>query len=494
MRGAQPKLERLQAGQPAAGGLLLRPGKLFFIVFLAIALLGTALNFSRATLYESRATLLTSAKTAIDQMSDAADIQHVAIQRQRLLSDALLVGVTQKLAVSGLPALNPQQIREYLQVRPIADTNLVEMVAQGAEPELLPALINHWVTSYTEARELEILNNRDATTAQLSTQIDEMQERLDASRDALTEFRRQHDIVSAEREENAALSRLSGLNKSLNKAFEAETVAESELESLREAIARKEQFVPEQQRGKLRAMEKERKQLQTRLAALDLRYTREYLALQPTLSVIPGRIEELERAIGALKASGSLQVLDEARQRSAAAKLTRASLEQQLAEHKQKVSEFTAIFDRHRALQRDLENLEKLNRTAQSRLLKVQTSQVEKYPQVDVVASPHAQAQRIGPPHGRDTLIVMGLALLAGLFAVWLARFLQPAPATTTVTVTGAPLGEHERLAYQAAEREALEQQRQLALAQDAEAIDPADSETRAGSDDNEPPEPGAPR
>ena len=63
---------------------------IFVIVFLVCAVISLTYNYSRPAIYRSSATLLTSAMTAIDRESNAADIQHVAIQKQILLGHELL--------------------------------------------------------------------------------------------------------------------------------------------------------------------------------------------------------------------------------------------------------------------------------------------------------------------------------------------------------------------------------------------------------------------
>ena len=122
---------------------------IFSVTFLICALLALSYVFTRPAMYLSYATLLTVAKTAVDQPSGDADIQHVAIQKQILLGSELLAETSGRLK-SGNNArisidLSPGDIRQMLDVRAVAETNLVEMVAGGPDPEILPVLINTWI-------------------------------------------------------------------------------------------------------------------------------------------------------------------------------------------------------------------------------------------------------------------------------------------------------------------------------------------------------------
>ena len=55
----------------------------------------------------------------------------------------------------------------------------------------------------------------------------------------------QHEIISVERQENEVLARLDGLNKALNNAIEEEAKTRAYLDTLREAITRGAQVVPQ---------------------------------------------------------------------------------------------------------------------------------------------------------------------------------------------------------------------------------------------------------
>ena len=119
---------------------------IFVIVFLVSAVISLSYNYSRPAIYRSSATLLTSAMTAVDRVSGAADIQHVAIQKHILLGHELVAETLSRLkaanASDALLTLTPADIQKLLNVEPIAQTNLVEIQAEGRDPEFLPQLIN----------------------------------------------------------------------------------------------------------------------------------------------------------------------------------------------------------------------------------------------------------------------------------------------------------------------------------------------------------------
>ncbi|MCB1977577.1 MAG: hypothetical protein KDE66_11310, partial [Nitrosomonas sp.] len=102
---------------------------IFVAVFLVCALPALIYVFNRPAVYLSYATLLTVAKTAIDQSSNDADIQHVAIQKQILLGAELLAETSRRLKSGSHDGvsidLNSDAVRQMLDVRAVAETNLV---------------------------------------------------------------------------------------------------------------------------------------------------------------------------------------------------------------------------------------------------------------------------------------------------------------------------------------------------------------------------------
>lgn len=407
----------------------LKPNRLtiFLATFLVTLVISLGYVFSRPAIYQSYATLLTVPRTAIDQISQEADIQHVIIQRQVLLGSELLTGTARKLQDADSEYqidLAPTTIREMLDVRPVADTNLVEMIAEGTEPALLPALINAWIDVYLAARAKEVASSTGATIQAVQEELVGLNEKIEQKRLALAQFRQQYAIVSTGREENEALARLKGLNDALNAASEEEVKAKSRLDAIHKAIDRGEIVVPQNDSRTLSALEKRAQELREELEELDRQYTREFMALTPSLKVIPEKLAALEKEILTMRQKGQATVLTDARQEYAAAQQTAQVIQQQLQDHRQQAAEFTSRFTEHEALKTDLEALEQLHRDTQDRLVQIETRHTGKYPYVDVIERAFLPHVPVRPDYQRDALIALVASLLLGLTAVWLVRFL----------------------------------------------------------------------
>ena len=396
-------------------GLVAGPTLLAGIIWIAL----------QPVVYRSSATVLMSAPSAIDAQVAAADIQSVAIQRKILLGEDITQRLAAELAAE-VPGLDAMELRRLLRVDPVTDTNLVEMSAQGDDAELLPSLVEAWIDVYLAVRAEEIEQRKAQTLRVVQDELDGLAVKLEQARAALDKYRREHEIISVERQENEVLARLDGLNKALNNAIEAEAKTGAYLGTLREATTRGAPLVPQGDRQGVEAMARELDELQAEMVELTKRYTPDYIEKQPRLRAVPERIEELKSQLAQALSQGREAELANATQAHRAAEQTVADLQRQLDEHKLRVAQFNSIYATHQALVEDLAGLEQLNRDTQARQVQVEVRQVEKYPQVSVIDRPAPDSERIGPNYLLLLGGTLGAALGLGVFAVWLQGFLSP--------------------------------------------------------------------
>lgn len=436
MKTESPQLENTMSIAERARSFInhlaqLKPTRLviFTVVFLPCLLLSLSVVFLQPAIYQSYATLLTVAKTAIDQASREADIQHVTIQKQVLLGPELLTETASRLrkgsdTEAGVD-LTPATIRDMLDVQPITDTNLVEMVAEGDNPALLPHLINTWIDVYLDARAEEVARSKGSTIQMMQEELAALTAKIEQKRLELEQFRKHNEIITTERQDNEALARLKGLTDSLNKASEEEVKAKARLDTIRKSIERGQVVVPTEDTRTLSALEKRAQELREQLEELDRQYTREYMALTPSLKVIPDKLRALDDEIQHIRHKGQSVVISEAEQNYAAALQATRSIQGQLDQHRQKAAEFTARFTEHDALKSDLEELEQLYRDTQSRLAQVEAQHTGRYPYVDVIERAFLPHHPIRPDYLWNAMIVTLASLLLGLVAIWIFEFLM---------------------------------------------------------------------
>lgn len=403
--------------------------KLFALVFLLVLGAGSAWNFSRPPLYRAVATTLVEVPEGIGFSAgeDGADTQNVAVQGRILLARDLLADTLERAVRqnSSLAGLDPDSLRNMLDVQSTPETNLVEMGATGGDPEQLAALVNAWTEAYLARRQSQVESDVDQTLARLQEEYD----RLDASKREkaaeLNDYRERNDIDTMESEGNQALARLNALTAELNKARAEQVKAEAEQSALEEAIARGEPVVPQSEKGDLVALESKADELRNRLAELEKRYTAVYLNNEPTLRDLPGELRSLDENIARLKAEGREYLRSTARRDLERARRQVQVQEQQLAVARSEASRFTARYARYETLKQDLEKLDELHRELEGRLVEIKAKAPERYAQVKVIEPAFVPRTPIQPDYWRDFLYTLAAAGLSALLAVLLVEFLS---------------------------------------------------------------------
>jgi len=179
----------------------------FFCVFLLATAFRFGIVYGRSPVYRA-ATVLTAAPKAADMQSSTADVENVAIQGRVLLSEDLLDRVMKLLSASNEQGISEiDQLCHMLEVVLVPETNLLELRADGNDPEQLHHLVNLQTESYESFR----LGETEAATRQIEDQQSELALKIETNRNKLLAFRHTHDIVSLKRDKNRSLSALRGL-------------------------------------------------------------------------------------------------------------------------------------------------------------------------------------------------------------------------------------------------------------------------------------------
>ena len=422
-----PSVELIQ-GTPPVPPLAARRNprfKVFFGVLVVALAVGLAIVYGRSPVYRAVASVLTVKPKAVDARSAEADTEHVVIQGRLLMGEDLLGRLSRRLAAEGDDISGMDQLRGLLAVVPVPETNLLELRAEGEDPERLQRLVNRWAESYEEFRAEEIEAATGRTTAELEDQQLQLQTRIDAARAELQAFREANDIVSLERGENSSLAKLKGLNDSLNKAQESLIAARARKTAVDEAIARGETVVPNEQKAEIAKLQLGVQRGRVRLAELRQRYTQVYIDRDPVLKSLPGELRLMEDELAHAMRLARTTVSDEAQQEVEAARVSVAALEQQLAEHQRNVQLFNDRFKEFKALEENLARLDTLHADNQQRLAQIQVSNFKKYPPIQVVEWARVPVRPIYPDYERDLLIAIAAALGLALFVTWLVEYLS---------------------------------------------------------------------
>lgn len=418
-------------------------------VFLLCLGLSLAYVWLRQPIYQSAASVLTVAPTAIDQdeskanaqhttvqqktllgqpmleetrrrLSEEGGIQHVTVEQRTLLGEPLLEETQRRLGKGEEPStpipLTVDELREMLSVELVPETNVVELRARGPDKTVLAPVVNAWIDAYQTIRGRSVRENKDTTSAVLQREFEAMGRKIEAKRQELDRFRRDHDILSEKDSDNQARARLTGLNTALNKASELEVEAKTKLEAVKEAIAQGKVVVMKEEEASVSNLERRVQELREQVKDLKKRYTPQYVALQPQLKLLPEQLAQAEAEIHRKVEENRRAVLNQAEQEYAAAHQAVAETRRRLDDNKRDAAEFTARFAEFTALSDELEELEKMYKETQARLVHVESKAVDEFPQLQVVERGYPPRKPLWPDYWRDSGIAVAGSLSVALF------------------------------------------------------------------------------
>lgn len=422
-----------------------KPRRLVFFlsVFLASLLITQLYVFTRPAVYISEATLLTTAATDIDKNSAESDLQHVNIQKQLLLGQAMLDKTAELLNTH--PEISPQtpnDLSRMFSVSAIDETNLLNLQATGPDPELLQKALNAWIEVYRQSRTEYIADNSDKAQISLNEELARTEQQVENKRQEIDVFRIQHDILSENNDINSAPALLQGLNESLNNAMEEEIKAKTKMDAIHNALAHGKTVVPEDDSQALAFLTQQAEQLRQKLEGLRGQYTDEYIQFNPTLRKVVEELAVLDGKIAEKIKKGQAVAVEEAENDYAAAHEAVISIQKQLDHHKKIAATYTGQFAKYQTLQSELEALTVLQQETKQRLVDIDVKQRRKYPQMEIINSASLPGDPVSPDYWLNSAIALAASVALGFFSVLLSEYLcretrQPEMEAVTVKPLG---------------------------------------------------------
>ncbi|OQW70294.1 MAG: hypothetical protein BVN35_18070 [Proteobacteria bacterium ST_bin11] len=412
----------------------LRRRTLFLLVLLPLLVVTETFVLLQPAIFESQALVLTTAATDIDQSHAEADLEHVNIQKQVLMGQPVLEKTADALKQQkdiAQPTVN--QLKELFQVKPVSETNLVQLAAEGSDPQFLQLALNTWIKTYQQIRAEYITEITDKASSTINSELTRIEQQVQDKRQEIELFRLRNDIVSLESTDNEAHARLQGLNNSLNTALEEEAKAKAKLDAIHAAIAEGKVVVPEADSQSLAVLTEQAGRLRERLEAQRNQYTDEYIEFHPSLRNLKNQLAELDEKIASKEQMASTYATQEAKNAYDAASRTVLTIQKQMAEHKQKAAQYTNQFAKHKAMEEELAKLEALLQQTKQRLVEIEVKQRQSNPQLDVVDWASLPDKPIKPDYGQDASIACAASLAIALLVVWLSDYLNKEPTLNTI-------------------------------------------------------------
>ena len=356
---------------------------------------------------------------------------------QVLTSRPLVEEVVGRLAQSGeLPrdiGSDPVDFAQrMLSTETVEGTQVVQLRAEGPQRQFLGRLVNTLTDIYQERLAATYQKSTDTGGDQLRDAVRALDRKVVAKRQEVEEFRSSNDIISAERDENQLLSAAKGLATALNEAKGKLAAAEGELRAVRNAAAAGQSLVAAKDNPTVANLEQRASELREQLHDVQQRFTPQYMDLDPAIKATRARLDNLEQQIRTERAAGQRAAVAQAEGKVTSAREAVDQLQQQINENKRAVQTFIARFGEYKAMQEDLTHLEQLHRASADRLARLEASENEAAPHVEILEAASVPQLPWRPLYARDAGISLGGAVVLGFFAVWMVEFFsrpKPLPA-----------------------------------------------------------------
>ena len=408
-----------------------RRAVVFFGAFLPAAIAGLVWVYTQPPEYRTVARLQIVPAASVAPATDVRDTPAVFTEAQSFLTEVqdltsrpLLQDVLKHLKSSGdLPDLGPEPAaaaQRMLRAEPIEGTQIVRLSAIGPEPQFLPRLVNSVIDTYR--RQVADAYNASTTNAssEVATEAKTLENKVAAQREVVNEFRKRYDIVSIEHRENEVLADIDGLSKSYTEATQRLAKALGHLSALKSGKA----VIHAKDDPTLAALQQRASVLRGQWREMQQRFTPAYLALDDDAKSLRARLDDLEEQLKSQAGVGERAAVAEAQQDAYSAQVAVDQLRKSVADNQEQAQEFATHLNDYKAMRDDLDHLEGLARAALDRLAKLQASERERAPRVNVLeaAAPNLQPWR--PDYRLEAALAIGGSLIFGLFATWFVDFI----------------------------------------------------------------------
>jgi uncharacterized protein involved in exopolysaccharide biosynthesis len=425
-----------------------------FVGTLVVALgIGLAYDFLRPAVYRASARVeITPAAAAPSALppanapaatTPAEPMMPFLTEVQVLTSRALLEEVLQRLQKSGHRVSGTDDpvsvLQSSMEAAPVANTNVVELVAKGRDAALLAPLLDTTIDVYRDRLLAAYTVNSGDAIAQADAEVAKLQTMVAANRRDVEAYRQRSNIVSLDRDENEVLARLRNQSAALGKANERLATAEGNMRALTEAQAAGNVVVRARDNPTLANLEQRASQAREDLGDMERAYTPQYLERDPRAIALRARLAELDRQLVQQRRASQEAALAEAREESSSAQAAARRIADEIASDRQNVALFTTRFNEYKARQAALAELEKAYGDAVQRRARLEASERARTPKLRVLGTAVTPTSAWRPLYWRDAGIAGAGSFVLALLAMWLTDlFNRSDPAPTVVVTAGA--------------------------------------------------------
>ena len=407
----------------------------FCCVFFPAVAASLTYVYTRPAEYRAVARLRISPAAVVAQPTEQTDTPTVATDAKSFLTEVqiltsrpLLQDALERLRRGdGLPDLGPDPVataQRMLRAEPVEGTQVVQLSAEGREPEFVPRLVNTVAEAYQQHIVDAYKGVATNTYSEVTAEIRTLEQEVTAKRDAINAFRNRYDIVSMEHTENDVLANIEGLSQSYTDANQRLAKAQGHLQALTNAVAAGKAVIRAKDDPTIADLEQRVSVLREQWHDLERRFTPAYLALDADARSLRARLENLDEQLKSQRAASEKAALAEANEELAAAQAAVDQLRRDMSDNQRQAQEFATHLSEYKTLREDLDHIEGMHRAALDRLAKLQASELERAPRVELLEAAASSHEPWRPDYRLNAVIGFVGSLALGLFAAWFVDFL----------------------------------------------------------------------
>jgi succinoglycan biosynthesis transport protein ExoP len=425
-----------------------RKWQILLVTFLSTAMLINLLVWLRPPIYQSQAILQFTSSNNLSTLDNALWQQAIEVTKQRLMSDSVLVGLSESLRQGHDINRQAPELIDMLSITSNLTSNVLILEAKGSEPEILSLIIETWISDYLANLKGERSSQNKDELNVIQQQLSVLQNKISSQRETIQDFAQLNQIISVERDENQILSKMKGLNLRLEAAENQKTEALAKLENLNQALEQGSVIERPSDAVTINALKAQLAAIQSELKALKNKYTAEYLQRDSAIVAKQQEATDLEFKLKNIVNESQIANLTD-NQRILAVAVSQAKLlRSQLSEQQQLAQQFNQKLEKYKGLEAELLELQRQEQVLKSRLVELELTRP--FEANINVLEPASKAQYpIGPDYWRDTTLALGLAVIFSLLALGLFSFIvrpkqtnQAAPNILVVPHYGAKLND----------------------------------------------------
>src|SRR5260370_15709401 len=216
-----------------------------------------------------------------------------------------------------------------------------------------------------------------------------------------------------EHKEIDGLANIEGLSQTYTDANERLAKAQGHLQALTNAVAAGKAVIRAKDDPTIADCDKRVSFLREQWHDLERRYTPPYLALDADARSLRARLDNLGEQLKSQRAASAQAALAEAHEDLSAAQAAVDQLRKDVSDNQKQAQEFATHLSEYKALREDLDHIEGMHRAALVRLAKLQASELERAPRVELLEAAAASHEPWRPNYRLNAAISVagGVAL-----------------------------------------------------------------------------------